>query len=237
MPNFLGIGAQKAATTWIYMHLRQHPQIAFPATKELHFWDRRDGRPPREWLNSFEGLPETACRGEITPAYACLDDASIRLVESCAPGLRIFYSLRNPIERAWSAALMAAGRAELEVEEASDAWFIDHFQSSGSMTRGDYEGCLQRWRAVFPPEQIRILFFDDIVDDPKQVLVEIAEHLGINPDFYERCDAESLRERVLAGPSLPVRETLLPQLHEIYDGRIDSLANVVDRDLSHWKSA
>ena len=57
MLDFLGIGAQKAATTWLYANLDLHPQIAFPAGKEVHFWDRREGREPEEWLKLFAELP------------------------------------------------------------------------------------------------------------------------------------------------------------------------------------
>lgn len=43
MLDFLGIGAQKAGTTWLYEKLRLHPDIAFPAGKEVHFWDQKYG--------------------------------------------------------------------------------------------------------------------------------------------------------------------------------------------------
>ena len=40
MLNFLGIGAQKAGTTWLFENLKRHSQIDFPAGgKEIHFWD------------------------------------------------------------------------------------------------------------------------------------------------------------------------------------------------------
>ncbi len=39
-PTFLGIGAQKAGTTWLYCYLNRHRQIWFPPQKELHFFDR-----------------------------------------------------------------------------------------------------------------------------------------------------------------------------------------------------
>ena len=35
--------------------------------------------------------------------------------------------VRNPIARDWSSALMALQSAELTPGEASDQWFIDHF--------------------------------------------------------------------------------------------------------------
>lgn len=38
-PAFLGIGAQKAATTWLDRCLRRHPSIRLPPLKELHYFD------------------------------------------------------------------------------------------------------------------------------------------------------------------------------------------------------
>lgn len=39
-PNFLGIGAQKAGTTWLHEALRARDDIFLPPVKELHFWDQ-----------------------------------------------------------------------------------------------------------------------------------------------------------------------------------------------------
>ncbi|HEY1613377.1 MAG TPA: sulfotransferase [Rhizomicrobium sp.] len=38
-PDFVGIGAQKAGTTWLHNNLGRVPQIWLPATKELHYFD------------------------------------------------------------------------------------------------------------------------------------------------------------------------------------------------------
>jgi hypothetical protein len=34
-----GIGAQKAATTWLYTQLKSHEEVHLPSPKELHYWD------------------------------------------------------------------------------------------------------------------------------------------------------------------------------------------------------
>jgi hypothetical protein len=45
-PAFLGIGAQKAATTWLDRCLRRHPSLWLPPIKELHYFDDPGaGRP------------------------------------------------------------------------------------------------------------------------------------------------------------------------------------------------
>lgn len=44
-PNFLGIGAQKAGTTWLYANLKNHPDLWLPPIKELHYFNyKQDNR-------------------------------------------------------------------------------------------------------------------------------------------------------------------------------------------------
>lgn len=38
-PKFIGIGAQKAGTTWLYDMLAQNPSVWLPPLKEVHFFD------------------------------------------------------------------------------------------------------------------------------------------------------------------------------------------------------
>jgi hypothetical protein len=39
MVDFIGIGAQKAATTWLWAMLNQHPEVRFSPLKEVHYFD------------------------------------------------------------------------------------------------------------------------------------------------------------------------------------------------------
>jgi hypothetical protein len=39
----IGVGAQKAATTWLATYLASHPDVYFPELKELHYFDYRFG--------------------------------------------------------------------------------------------------------------------------------------------------------------------------------------------------
>jgi len=46
-PDFLGIGVQKAGSTWLASVLRQHPDIWLPPIKELHYFDELFGNVER----------------------------------------------------------------------------------------------------------------------------------------------------------------------------------------------
>lgn len=39
LPRFLGVGAPRSGTTWLYKNLKSHPQIWLPPLKELHYFD------------------------------------------------------------------------------------------------------------------------------------------------------------------------------------------------------
>jgi hypothetical protein len=238
MIDFLGIGAQKCGTTWLYHNLDRHPQITFPAGKELHRWGRhRLSRGEVEaWLALFPPAPSSIKQGEITPAYGFLSVEDINDIHAVAPQLRLFYCVRNPMARAWSAALMALQRAELTIDEASDQWFLDHFRSRGSFTRGSFPACIERWQSVFPPDSLHIVVFDDIGAIPREVLRRLALHLEIDEAFYDTVPEKELSEPGFVGPRHPLRPELLPTLCEIYGPTIDRVQVLLGRDLSVWKN-
>jgi len=255
MVDFLGIGVQKGGTTWLFHQLSQHPQIAFPGGKELHFWNHfgaSKGNDANVWVKMLTlQQPSTADgrpirTGEITPAYALLPVETIAALRKHCPDIRLFISLRNPLERAWSAALMGLSRAEMFTHEASDAWFIDHFHSSASRARGDYAACIERWRTVFPADQLLILLDDEIATTPAAVLKRLSVHLGVDAAGFATLPPEDLARVVvpvisgvhpnyMAQQRLPLRPSLYEPLLQLYAPQIDRLHTLLGRDLSFWK--
>ena len=233
--DFLGIGAQKSGTTWLYENLRRHPGIFLREGKEIHFWDVRRDRG-LEWYRSlFVNKPEGSKAGEITPAYAILPMEVIREIWTEFPNIRLIYLIRNPMDRAWSSALMALGRAEMTIDEASDQWFLDHFRSQGSLRRGDYETCLRNWRSVYPDDSILVVLFEEIQQAPLAVLRRVAAHIGIDPSFFATVPMSALKEPVFAGLKHAIRPSPAAALAEIYAPKIERLARYLGRDLSHWR--
>jgi len=256
MFSFLGIGAQKAGTTWLYEQISHHPQLAFPLGKEAHFafplgkeahfWDRsHDKSAIADYLSRFADV--AAIAGEITPSYAALPSSVVQEIHACNPQLRLIYLIRNPIDRAWSSALMALQRAQMTIDEASDAWFSDHFHSAASLKRGDYQACLQTWRTIFPneqllilrfeQEQLLILRFEQIITEPELLLNRCFQHLGVAPVDPEQLRQQGCHEPVFTGPGHRLRSTLKPVLWALYQERIRQLAQYLGMDLSAWLSS
>lgn len=234
MLDFLGIGAQKAGTSWLYENLARHPQIRFPGGKEIHFWDQPGDRT-LTWYEGLFGSAEAGVRqGEITPAYAILSVDKIREIRDRLPALRLILLLRNPIERAWSSALMALRRAELELDEASDAWFIDHFRSRGSTMRGDYEQCIRNWLSVFPREQLLLRQFELIGSNPLALLIACGRHIGVDSTLWQNEPSHLQTRPVFRGSRQPIRPSLLPVLDDLYAAKILSLSAYLGWDLAAW---
>jgi len=42
IPDFIGIGAQRAGTTWLWKNLEVHPGISLPPLKEIHYFSRSE---------------------------------------------------------------------------------------------------------------------------------------------------------------------------------------------------
>jgi len=188
-PSFLGIGAQKAGTTWLYNMLRLHPDVGMPEQKELHFWDRGilDATGFARYQNAFTLLHGRA-RGEITPSYSILPRDRITTIRTMLPGLRLIYVLRNPIERAWSQARMELAR-ELHRGRSippaeCNSWLMAHCSSAESRSRGDYAACVRNWFAEYRREQFLITIHEENLAEPRDFLMACARHLGVDASFY-----------------------------------------------------
>lgn len=230
MLDFLGIGAQKAGTTWLYEMMRLHPGISFPAGKELHFWNHPYSKSGRAcYFNQFNMSDQ--CVGEITPAYAMLDQATIAEIHAAVPHLRIVFIIRNPIDRAWSSALMALERATMTINEASDQWFIDHFRSAGSIARGDYQTTIIRWRRAFGDQSIFIGRYEALSEDPRGLLQALASHLDVVPEPFKQIPDAVLRQRIFPSLREQIRPSLRPALEALYRDRIQSLEDYLQEPL------
>lgn len=174
LPDFLGIGAQKAGTTWLYRNLRNHPEIWMPR-KELHYFDRKLGRGT-EWYAAQFAPGEGCLTGEITPAYSTLSAEEISHVHSLLPGVKLIFLMRNPIERAWSQALM---RFENQGREPSEEELLEFLELSSRRRLSNYLLTLDNWERFYPATQIFVGFLEDVSFSPGLLLPRLYEFLGV----------------------------------------------------------
>ena len=68
-PNFVGIGAQKCASTWIYQILSDHPDVSLSTKKEIDFFSYRYHHGSLWYEKHFPDKPGATATGEVSPSY------------------------------------------------------------------------------------------------------------------------------------------------------------------------
>lgn len=111
--------------------------------------------------------PETRTLCDITPAYSTLGPAGFAyLRDFCASQdmrLRILYVMRDPVDRLWSQ-LRHITHASPD-SRLTDRW-AEALQSPRIMARTDYRYTVQDIDTVFPAEDVKYLFYEDLFTEP-----------------------------------------------------------------------
>jgi Sulfotransferase family len=207
LPDFLIIGAIKAATTWLAWQLQQSEAIFLPKP-EPHYFTREHQRG-LEWYRTFfaEAAPGQII-GEKTADYLANPDAAERIAE-LLPKARLLVQLRDPVDRAYSdyCMLFRRGCVTGQIEDYLDPRRA-HFRRF--LDNGLYHAHLSRWLKSFPREQLAILLFEDVVAHPNATLREVAGHIGVAVELVPKPMTDRVNDSRAALLPLPLRKLLAP---------------------------
>ncbi len=194
LPNFLGLGANRSGSTWIARNLMEHPDIFLPRKKEIHFFDRHyeEGLPYYE--NEFSDWSGQSMVGEVTPQYFH-NPIVAPLIAKHLPNIKMFVSLRNPIERAYSQYWRMIATSSID----SSTSFEDVLKSNELVLQvGHYYDHLSRFYDYFPQDRILIMIYEDIRSDPDTFLSVLHTFLGVE----QGPNSELVDQRINAAASL-----------------------------------
>lgn len=213
LPNFLIIGAEKAATTWLYDQLRRHPDIFMPRVKEIHFFNRRNSRlqlrrnyeqHDASWYRYFfrRRSGESAI-GEATPMYLC-DEVAPERIRHHLPDVKLIASLRYPVDRAYSHYWDARGKGHTDksfeqIVGERDPRFIE---------RGCYDEQLRRYLSLFDRRKLLILIHEELFSHPVRSLNRVCSFLDVDDTFFQ--DQSWITEKV--NRSSQVRSTVVHRM-------------------------
>lgn len=177
LPTFIGIGAQRAGTTWLHSCLSEHPEVYLPEEKELDFFGSRDGRGLGWYGERFEAGRGYAARGEITPTYM-VDERAIAAMHRVAPGAKLFAVLREPVGRAYSAYQLAWEK------RYRDRSFAEACTETSDLVRyGRYAEQLETVWRYFPRSRVKVFIYEELSADPAGLLRELCAFLGVDEGF------------------------------------------------------
>lgn len=174
-PRFIGIGVQKAATSWLHDLLGQYSQISVSEPKELDFFSYYFDRGYEWYEHHFDAATEGQICGETSPSYLYNPAVPAR-VKAYAPDMRLIAILRDPVARAFSNHLHEIRKGHLTSSEV----FEDGLKNNPAYTeQGFYFRHLSNWLASFDREQVLVLVAEDIERDPKAELERVLRHIGL----------------------------------------------------------
>ena len=287
-PNFIGIGAQKAGTSWLHSVLSVQDDIWLPPLKEIHYFDRKFpvkhtledgtvkvitkgsnsrgitkrlqrfkldkvndyarrlslsqliweckyyfGARSDDWYKSLFQMSGGKISGDITPAYSRLDDNAVKYVHQLLPQVKIIFLIRDPVERAWSHAVMDLTKfSNRSIDQVSDNEFICHFKSKASLLRGTYSKIINRWLQFYSDEQFFIGYFDDIGNKPDKLITDVVKFLGIESDVV--IPEVLIKKKVNAGTGKTMPDRYRVLLSELYLSELEMLASMCGDYTNNW---
>jgi hypothetical protein len=235
VPDFFIVGHHKCGTTALYEMLRRHPQIYMPDVKEPWFFARDLGvrfqpeNPLPQTLDEYRSLftaagPEQRV-GEATPSYLMSHTAAASIAD-LQPDARIIAILREPASFLRSLHMQSVqNHAETETD-LRKAIALEEPRRQGKAIPRDairpqellysehvrYVEQLRRYHAVFAPEQVLVLIYDDFRADNDATVRQVLRFLEV--------DDSSPIEVTEANPTVSVRSVRAYELvRSVYLGR------------------
>ncbi len=227
-PDFFIVGHPKCGTTALYATLKRHPQIYMPVLKEPRFFasDLRHPAPRRptgdpdtleEYLSLFEDAAPDQRAGDASPQYLWSRTAA-RHIADVQPAARIVAILREPASFLRSLHLQFVQSYNEMEKDLRKALSLEGARRRGKRIPRQslrpqmliysehvcYVEQLRRYHAVFPPEQVLVLIYDDFRRDNEGTVRAVLRFLEVD-------DTAALAVRE-ANPTVGVRARGLHEL-------------------------
>ena len=206
LPNFLILGAARCGTTSLHYYLAEHPDVCMSSIKEPNFFlfEQTSAGPQRciddERIvtksvpdrDRYERLFATraAAVGEASPLYLYTRETPT-LIQSTVPHARLIAIVREPVERAWShfayvyddLGADAIPMFQRTVDDEIGKPYEPYRTGTHFLRLSAYAEQLDRYRDVFPADQLLVINYDDLIRRTSETLARICAFLGIDASF------------------------------------------------------
>lgn len=197
-PDFIIIGAMKCGTTSLHHWLGNHPDIYTSETKEIdYFIDPFFQQKDFQWYCShFPANNKLA--GESSTSYSKYPvwDFVPERIHAMLPAVKLIYSVRDPVQRIYSHFLHAVidGLRKPDFEELYSRLYPENHLISCSR----YAFQLERYLDFFPREQICVVDFNRLINEPHELLEDLFRFLGVpgGGDMAQRCQEPFIRNNM-----------------------------------------
>jgi hypothetical protein len=178
-PDFIGIGVQKAGTTWWWKLLVTHPDVVGDL-KETHQLTRMGWRPmfqkDIDRYHRYFPRPEGSIAGEWTPRYMTVPGV-VEAMKVVAPEAKLLVLLRDPVER-YRSGVGQWQKHKRNRNKRMNLWA----GRKDAYARSFYGFSLTPYVEAFGRERLLILQFEKCLADPLGQYKRTLDFLGL-PDW------------------------------------------------------
>jgi len=241
--DFIIAGTQKGGTTALDDYFRTHQNICMADKKEVHFFDEDryfEKKSPNysKYHKYFSPNDYSQVIGEATPIYMYWNKA-IERIHVYNPQIKLIIILRNPIDRAFSHWNMERDKGRESrtflkaiLDEDSKINSPNYSQNKilSYLDRGHYSQQIKNIYNYFNKNQLLILRSEDLLENPDNTLLNIAEFLSIppfDPVYHKEVNSRSYPHKM--------SKEELTFLKNFYQEEFSSLEDILGWDLSSWK--
>ena len=173
--DYLYVGGHKCGSTWIHDMIVQHPEISTPLKKEPNFFNENYSIGLNEYLKLWQ---EKGIKGEFSTSYF-ICDKTLKKIYHHNSELKILICLRNPVDR-----MISHFKHWNRLNDIKKININNYIESEKSVVdRSLYNKHLTKVLSHFPQENIKILFFENIISNPNKVVFDIFDFLQVSNSF------------------------------------------------------
>jgi hypothetical protein len=166
LPNTIGVGFGRSGTTYVSHVLSEHPEVCFSSRKETHFFSRHYQPDLSAYTRYF-----SHCRGrgakvvaEWSVHYILNEDALLRIRDVLSNQAKLLVIYRDPVDSLRSALRFRIARGK--ADESLSA--RDLIECNWDLVENKFFDLhLERLFRIFPRQDIYIMHFEDMVQDPE----------------------------------------------------------------------
>jgi len=174
--DFAFVGPYRTGTTWLYEYFKRHPEVSVPVkVKETFFFDKKYHKSFEWYFSHFNEKTNHKITGEIAPSYFRSTEAARRLLKN-NPNIKIFFTLREPIERLISHSHHNKLKGFIDKNDS----IIDVYKKNKAFRyASQYSTFIKKWKAIIPEKNIHILKFENFKKNNQKYVDNICDILKI----------------------------------------------------------
>lgn len=201
LPDIIGIGTRRCGSSWLHSLLNSHSEIGKPKNGLHYFSDRYELGIDwyAEQMRPFADR-KLLLEYSVSYLYPNFSDLAARRIFNVAPDAKIFLTVRNPVQRAYSDYLRSIRMGEIE----SSIRFDQAIELNPVLLdRGRYARLLAPYLDCFTRDRVLILLYDDLESNAISFAHDLASFLGLSSgfdfDFLQRAEpvGKTIRSEIL----------------------------------------